>query len=125
MKLISLRVPDELLCRVEAQAKTERRSRSQMLVKLLEDLYADLRGTGVEPTGQTEQTRNRATVPVLPKAKGSAKRLHTVQSVRGKLAIRGDAPAELPQPGPASCTKGSCPHGKPNAAYCRATGGGC
>ena len=73
MKLISLRVPDELLCRVEAQAKTERRSRSQMLVKLLEDLYADLRGTGVEPTGQTERTRNRATVPVLPKAKGSAK----------------------------------------------------
>lgn len=64
-------------------------------------------------------------MPVVRKAKGRKKQLHPVQSVRGELVGGGDGAAELPKLGPPSSAPGRCPHGKLNAVYCRAVGGGC
>ena len=83
-------------------------------------------GTGGScEAGAAQRKGNRAAVPVLSAAKGEEVGLHQMQPVPDELAGRGDAPSELPKQGPASSAKGSCPHGKFNAAYCRATGGGC
>ena len=82
-------------------------------------------GSGGSAGVEEKRTGDGVAVPVLRKAKGAEKRLHPLQSVRGELVERGDAPSHLPKQGPASITRGSCPHGKMSAAYCRASGGEC
>ena len=72
-----------------------------------------------------ERSGNGTRLPILQQAQSKPERLHPVQPLRGELAGLGDESAQLPQPGPASCKAGSCPHGKRNAAYCRQLGGGC
>ena len=79
---------------------------------------------GVEG-GAGERGRDGAAVSVVRKAKGGKKQLHPVPKVRGKLAGGGDALSELPEYGSAGSAYEKCPHGKLNAAYCRAIGGGC
>src|SRR5580658_1208995 len=118
----TIRLTPELLADLDAEAVRLERSRSWVILRRL---HANNRGSGSEPARPAERTRDRAAVPVLPKAKGSAKRLHPLQSVRGELAGGGDAPARLPEQRSARSSLEKCPHGKLNAAYCQATGGGC
>lgn len=85
----------------------------------------NVRASGSDAGGSAGGTGNRATVPVVQKAKSSAKQLRALPAVRGELAGGGDAPARLPEYGPQDSPNTRCPHGKLNSAYCRATGGGC
>jgi len=87
--------------------------------------HDDTRGTAVDATGGDGRIGNGAAVPILRKAKGKPEQLHPVQRLRSELAGGGDAPAGLPQPRTTGSPFEKCPHGKLNAAYCRATGGGC
>ena len=122
MVRIAVRVPQSLAdeLRVEGEAHG-----CDLSWAVRRRLNADIRGSGTEPAGPTQRSGNGASVSVLPQAEGKPKRLHPVQPVRSELAGGGNEPTKLPEHGPASCAKGSCPHGKLNAAYCRATGGIC
>jgi hypothetical protein len=76
--------------------------------------------------GTNQRAGHDAALPVLPKAKGSKKRLHQVPPVRDELATGGDGPTKLPEPQPGSGKIGSCPHDpKRTQAFCRLIGGGC
>ena len=123
--LISLRIPDELLARIDAEAKSDRRSRNQTILLKLEASHGH---SGVDEHDKGAKVgggRNGAGLPVLPKAKSSEKRLHPLQSVRGELAGGRDAPSRVSEPRSQSVSLGICPHGKLNQAYCHAIGGGC
>lgn len=85
----------------------------------------ELRGAGSVSAGASVGSGNGAGVPVLPKTKSKKDGLHSLRTVRSELACGGDAPAKLPERGPASIAPKSCPHGEFNAAYCRAKGGPC
>jgi hypothetical protein len=59
-------------------------------------------------TGLLERAGDHAAVPVLPKAKGAAKRLRAVQPVRDKLAGRG-GPEPQPEGRAVGEVFGKCP----------------
>lgn len=124
---VSVRLPSNLVAEIDLQAKDESRSRAKVIQLRLRESYGldDGKGTGSGPGRAAERSGGGASVPVLSKAKGSAKHVHAVQPVRGKLAGRRDGVAGLPQPRSTSLSVGSCPHGNRNEAYCRAKGGGC
>src|SRR6185437_5804605 len=123
--LISLRIQDELMVEIDRLAESDGRSRNSFIVRALEGMYGNGRVDGSESGSSVGGGGDGTGVSVVRKAEGDKKLLHPVQPLRGELAGRGDAPAQLPPAGPASSSPGSCPHGKRNAAYCRATGGGC
>lgn len=82
---VTLRLPVSLVEEIDLQAKAEMRSRSQVILRRLygvEGVDAD------DSRGEVERSGDGAAVPILPKAKGKAKRLHKVQPVRDKLARR-------------------------------------
>lgn len=85
----------------------------------------DGRGPRSAAPSEDQRSGNRTTVPVVPPAASDPQRLHPLQSVRRELARPGDAPTQLPQPGPPSSQKGSCPHGNRNQIVCRYISGGC
>ena len=86
---------------------------------------ADTGRAGSDAAVSDERTGNGAAMPVLRKGKGSKERLYLLPAVRDKLVVGGDGPAGLPESRPSRSASEKCPHGKLNAAYCRATGGGC
>src|SRR5580704_9675519 len=122
---VSVRLPSSLVVALDRDAKVESRSRAWVISDRLRRIYGH--------SGIDEQHARRAVggsgngtaLPVLPNPKSEPVNVHPVQPVRGKLAGRRDAPTRLPQSRPASLPVGSCPHGKRNVAYCRATKGGC
>ena len=126
MGLIKLRtVPVELHRRLKAEAATAGMSLELWCICRLGEPHVDIPRPGSKQERQIERSRNGARLPVLQKAESVAERLYPVQPLRDKLVERRDEPSELPELRPASVAPGSCPHGKRNAAYCRATGGIC
>lgn len=87
----------------------------------------DARGAGRGSEGKTGGAGKPDSVPVLRTAEGAKKHLRPVQSVRDKLAGRGDAPAQLSEPESVGVPVGSdaCPHGAKNRFICAAHGGPC
>jgi predicted transcriptional regulator len=135
---ITVRLPIETVARVDAEALRLKRSRSWVIAWILSDVElfhkeavngsskdADTGRAGSDAAGSDERTGNGAAMPVLRKGKGSKERLHPLPAVRDKLVVGGDGPAGLPESRPSRSASEKCPHGKLNAAYCRATGGGC
>jgi hypothetical protein len=51
--------------------------------------YADIRRTGTDSPGTIDRSGKSSALPAVRSAKGSTKRLRTVQSMRGELAQRG------------------------------------
>lgn len=89
-KLISLRLPSELLYYIDAMAKAEHRSRSQEIVKRLAESSGD-HGSAIEGVGELDTERahkrdgKRARLPVLPQAEGVEKLVHSMQPLRDEL----------------------------------------
>ena len=129
----TLRVPMDVMEAIDALTRERGCSRAEVVIEAMREKIERINhGTANSTTGagrseerKTGGSGDGAAVPVLPKAEGKPKRLREVQSLRGELAGRGDEPTQLPESGPASIKSGSCPHGKANAARCRASGGGC
>jgi len=134
MPVISIRVSEEWLAMVDAEAGLRKWSRNAAIVNILWQVLGGDHGVvagdgGSEGEGAAGGKGGRGTgrssVPVLQKAKKPAKHMHPVHPVRDQLAPGGDGSPELSGKRPPSCTPGSCPHGKPHQAFCRAVGGGC
>jgi len=84
--LISLRIPDELLAEIDAEAMADDRSRNSVLIRRLRgDLHGLVRD---DARGKNQSNGDGATLPVLRKAASSKIDLHSVQPVREKLDER-------------------------------------
>jgi hypothetical protein len=138
MAVLNLRgVPDGLVARLKSEAALRGIHLRDHCVCILSENWkltevlngnskdADTGRAGSDAAGSDERTGNGAAMPVLRKGKGSKERLHPLPAVRDKLVVGGDGPAGLPESRPSRSASEKCPHGKLNAAYCRATGGGC
>jgi hypothetical protein len=114
---VSVRMPAELVAAIDLRAARENRSRGQVVVLVLRSEFGlnlggkhgteddDVRGAGGGEAGEAGGSGDGAAVSVLPKAEGTAERLHAMQSVRGKLAGRRgpvEGPAERAKAGDAS-----------------------
>jgi hypothetical protein len=92
MKTTVVRLDSNLLEHVATLARSGRRSVPAQLSLIVEEWMNGnqdvdvVRGAGSGETGAVERGGDDAAVPVLPKAKGGAKRLHKVQPVRDQLA---------------------------------------
>ena len=96
---ITIRVPNEQLAEIDAEARRLDRSRAWVILRRLRGA----KGVDVSDAGAAGQrTGDGGTMPVLRKAKGAKKRLREVQSVRGELVSeRGhvEGPEERPHEG--------------------------
>lgn len=90
MPALNLRKVDvTLVTRLKADAASARVTLKDHCVGLLEATRGrrddDGRGSGSSSGSEIERTGNGATMPVLPKAKSSPKRLHPMHEVRAEL----------------------------------------
>jgi hypothetical protein len=123
---VTVRLPSELVAEIDEQARVEHRSRAGViLLRLTGELNGIDSLVHNDPRGENQRARAGAGLPILPISEGEQKRVHKMQPLRHQLDEQRDASAQLPKLGPESTAPGSCPHGKRNAAYCRATGGRC
>jgi len=126
--LISIRIPNDLLAEVQLLAERERRSRAQIILMRLSDgLLRSGEAGGVSDRVQKavgDGGGYGTSVSVVPKAKGEAKRLHSLQPMRDELAGRRASFEGLPEPKPGGGKIG-CPHGCYSIEVCRKVGGGC
>src|SRR6185437_16704766 len=93
--LISLRIQDELMVEIDRLAESDGRSRNSFIVRALEGMYGNGRVDGSESGSSVGGGGDGTGVSVVRKAEGDKKLLHPVQPLRGELAGRGDAPAQL------------------------------
>jgi len=131
MGVLNLRgIPDDLIRRMKVRAAENGVTLRDECLEIIRRHCGVVAGDGGSEGedaagGKGGRGAGRSSVPVLQKAKKPAKHVHPVHPVRDELAPGGDGSPELSGKRPPSCTPGSCPHGKPHQAFCRAVGGGC
>jgi predicted transcriptional regulator len=98
-KLISIRIADDLIARLDAFAGARERSRTvSEAVRRMLDGATDRRAEGRTEAAEVGRAGERAAVPVMRESASTTERLHPVQSVRNKLAGR-RGPGQGPAPG--------------------------
>jgi hypothetical protein len=120
--LISLRIPNDLLAEVDAEARAEDRSRNSVLIRRIrggshgnvEGLKGTARRVGSDEGSDHQREGDRASLPVLRGTEGDKKLVHSVQSVRHELDERGGRQQAS-----------TCSHGNFSPVACRRINGGC
>jgi hypothetical protein len=88
--LISLRIQEDLLAEIDAEALAEDRSRNSTIIRRLKGAsHGNGRVDGADAGGKAGGSRDGTRLPVLPQAKGDKINVHPVQSMRNELVSGG------------------------------------
>ena len=87
---ISIRIPDDLMAAIRKDKAVMDRSLSWVIVDCLKGRYGNAGNDDSNQAGKVGGSGNASSLPIVRKAKSSAKRLHQVQSMCDELAGRGE-----------------------------------
>ena len=138
MPVISIRVSDEWLARVDAAGGRLRWKRNAVIVNFVWDVLLEDSNVGdgrvdgeVAARGEAGRRVDGSSLPSLRKTEKPAKRLRAVHAVRDKLVSGGGSEQRPPDRAiqenakPKWCPTSPCEHNYQNSFACKRANGGC